>query len=127
MNHITHQFTIDGKLPNLNDYIHAINSNRHKGNNLKQESQDIVYYSILKQLRGLKCAEPVYVEYFFYEPNKKRDKDNVSAFAHKVVHDAMQQAGVIKNDNWDGIMGMADNFYVDKNSPRIEVTIHEGF
>ena len=33
-------FTVRFRLPGLNEYIHAVNINRYKGNALKREAQD---------------------------------------------------------------------------------------
>ena len=120
-----YKFIIEGKLPSLNEYIRAMNTNRYRGAQLKKCHQDTIYYAILQQLHGVVIKVPVEVEYTFYESNKKRDMDNISGLAHKVVHDALQQAGVIKNDNWGGIKGIKDSFCIDKKNPRIEVRLHD--
>lgn len=39
--------------------------------------------------------------------------------------DALVQAGILENDGWKQIKGMADYFEVDKKYPRIEVRIEE--
>ena len=57
--------------------------------------------------------------------NRKRDLDNISAFAHKVIQDGLVQCGLLANDGWKNIVGYSDDFYVDKDNPRIEVTIRE--
>lgn len=51
--------------------------------------------------------------------------DNVSAFGRKVIQDALVVAGKLKNDGWDNIRGFCDDFAIDKEKPRIEVTIYE--
>lgn len=63
--------------------------------------------------------------YRWYEPNRKRDKDNIAAVGRKIIQDALVEAGVIRNDGWNDIRGFSDEFYVDKNEPRIEVEIEE--
>jgi len=68
-----------------------------------------------------KVDSPVFLVYHFYEPNRRRDKDNISAFAHKVIQDALVHLKVIKNDGWNDIAGYIDLFDVDENNPRIEV------
>lgn len=66
---------------------------------------------------------PVKLHYTFYEPNRRRDKDNIAATAHKFIQDALVQCGVLPNDSWADIEGFSDSFFIDKNNPRIEVTI----
>jgi Holliday junction resolvase RusA-like endonuclease len=42
-----------------------------------------------------------------------------------VIQDALVKAKVLKNDGWKEITGFQDNFFVDKDNPRIEVEIQE--
>lgn len=116
---------IPGTLPNLNDYIAAERANRHKGANMKRDNGNIVAVAIRQCLRCVRIENPVYMEYTWYEPNKRRDKDNVSSFGRKVIQDALVQCGVLKNDGWKEVVGFSDRFEVDKDNPRIEVLIKE--
>jgi Holliday junction resolvase RusA-like endonuclease len=129
---LQYTLTIDGTLPNLNDYLAAERQTIRrggrfttKGNDLKQTNQEYVIYHIRQQLKAIHITSPVYLKYCFYEPNRKRDKDNISAFAHKVIQDALVKAGVLDNDGWANITGFCDAFNVDKIKPRIEVIIVE--
>lgn len=129
---LNYQFTIQGTLPNLNDLIAAERQqirSRGKfttaGNTLKQTNQELVIYAIRQQLRGIHISNPIHIKYFFFEPNRKRDLDNISAFAHKVIQDAMVKSGLIDNDGWKNIVGFTDQFALDKENPRIEVMIME--
>ena len=74
---------------------------------------------------GIHIEKPVEIKYTYFEPNKKRDLDNISAFAHKVIQDGLVKGGLLANDGWMNIVGFSDDFYVDKENPRIEVTIRE--
>lgn len=127
-----YKFTIDGTMPNLNDYLKAERQTyRHKGsfttkgNELKQTNQELVIWNLRQQLRGIHINRPVYIKYYFFEPNMKRDLDNISAFAHKIIQDALVKGGVLDNDGWKNIVGFQDNFYLDRENPRIEVTLIE--
>lgn len=127
------KFTIDGRLPNLNDYLKAERQTiRHrgsfttKGNDMKQENEQYVTMFIRRDLKGVKTDKKVFLIYKYFEPNKKRDLDNISAFAHKVIQDALVRNGTIQNDGWANIVGFQDFFYVDAKHPRIEVEIIEG-
>ena len=71
-----------------------------------------------------RITKPVYITYKWYEPNKKRDLDNI-AFAKKFVQDALVTNGILENDGWANIVGFCDEFYVDKENPRVEVEIME--
>lgn len=117
--------TIPGTLNNLNDYIAADRTNRHKGAKMKADNGTVVALAIRRCMRGVRIEKPVEMHYTWYEPNKRRDKDNVSSFGRKVIQDALVQCGVLKDDGWKYIVGFSDRFEVDKENPRIEVKIRE--
>lgn len=120
-----YRLTIYGRLPGLNDMIEADRRDRRAGNRLKQESQETIRLYILRDLKHLKIEKPVELHYSFYEPNRRRDLDNISGYAHKVTQDALVASGVLKNDGWANIVGMQDSFFVDARNPRIEVIMRE--
>ena len=120
-----YRLTIYGRLPGLNDMIEADRRDRRAGNRLKQESQETIRLYILSDLKHLKIDKPVELHYCFYEPNRRRDLDNISGYAHKVTQDALVASGVLKNDGWSNIVGMKDSFFVDARNPRIEVIMRE--
>ncbi len=74
---------------------------------------------------NLPLKTPCTIHYRWYEPNKRRDKDNVCGFGHKVIQDSLVECGVFKNDGWEDIKGFTDEFYIDKKKPRVEVYIEE--
>lgn len=120
----TYKLVIQGKLPNLNDYIKTERGNRYAAANLKRITQDTIGWAIRSQLKTLKIKKKVFMDYLWIEQNKCRDKDNI-AFAKKFIQDALVDAGVLKNDGWADIEGFTDSFIVDKCNPRVEVTIKE--
>lgn len=122
-----YKFIIPGKLPGLNDYLKAERSFSKKhscGNDMKQQCQMLISNAIRTQLKRLAIKVPVSIEYRFYEPNRKRDLDNIAGVAHKYIQDSLVKCGVLENDGWQNITGFSDKFYVDKHNPRIEVTIN---
>lgn len=118
------KLVINGRLPGLNDLIEKERTHRQAGGKLKRESQADVIWFIKTQLQG-KLKEPVYMAYLWVEKDRRRDMDNVSAFGRKVIQDALVISGKLKNDGWDNIKGFSDSFLVDRERPRIEVTIYE--
>lgn len=127
-----YKLIIPGTLPNLNDYLKAERQTIRvggkfttKGNEMKQESQTYIIWHIRKQLKGVHIDKPVRLQYMIFEPNQKRDLDNVSAFIHKTVQDSLVLAGILNNDGWKNIKGFTDDFDVSKDNPRIEVVIVE--
>ena len=116
---------IPNTLPNLNDYIAAERQHRQKAAQMKRQTEHIIMLCAKSQLRGVSFSVPVVMRYTWYEPNRRRDKDNVSSFGRKCIQDALVRVGVLKNDGWGEIDSFSDCFFVDKKSPRIEVEIEE--
>ena len=114
--------TIDGQLPNLNDYTKACRSNKYAGAKMKEESERIISAYIMQQLKGVSFDGTVSLNFRWYEPNTRRDLDNI-CFAKKFILDALVNNGIIKADGWQGVAGFTDQFFVDKEFPRIEVDI----
>lgn len=118
-----HMLIIHGRLDNLNDYIRAIDVNRHEGSKLKKKNQNKVIAEIYEQLGRLRIKKPVVMRYRWYEKDRRRDLDNISSFGRKVIQDALVSTQVIENDGWKEIRGFSDEFYIDQKNPRIEVEI----
>jgi Holliday junction resolvase RusA-like endonuclease len=118
------KLVIQGQLPNLNDYTKACRANRYVGAKMKKEAEEMILFYILSQLNHQTTNCPVRLKFSWYEKNKKRDLDNI-AFAKKFILDALVSSQTIKSDNWSGVVGFTDEFYVDKDNPRIEVEIKE--
>lgn len=114
-------FTIDGKLPGLNEFISSMNRNRYIGNKMKQQAQNMISLYIARDLKKIHIDLPVRIHYRFYEPNHKRDLDNVSGFAHKVIQDSLVNMKVLHNDSWNYIKGYSDSFYIDSQIGRAHV------
>lgn len=119
---------VEGKFPSMNDFIDANRRSKgrfNKGNQLKQNCQNQISWYLIQQHGDLHISKPVRLLYTFYEPDRKRDLDNIAGFFHKVFQDALVACGVIKNDTWQYITGFSDDFLIDKKNPRIEVIIQE--
>lgn len=120
-----YRLKIKGRLDGLNDYTVANRTNPKKGNRMKSDNEAIVICAIREQLSRLHIEKPVKLEFTWYEPNKRRDHDNVSSFGRKVIQDALVKCKVLQDDGWKFVTGFTDDFYCDKNDPRIEVLIVE--
>lgn len=119
------KLVIQGTLPGLNEYINAERRNRNAGARMKSEWQAVVMGYIRRDLRGVHFDGPVTMTYTWYEPSRRRDKDNVSSYGRKVIQDALVKAGVLAGDGWRHIEGFRDRFVVDRDNPRIEVELEE--
>ena len=116
---------IPGTLPSLNELIDAERTHRQKGAAVKKKAERIVRACIWQQIRGIKPRTPVKLHYFFYEPTRRRDKDNVASFAMKVIQDSLVKENILPNDGWNEVLGFTCDFELDNRNPRIEVVIKE--
>lgn len=109
----------------LNDYTRACRTNPYKANKLKHEQQDLVKVAFLSDYRNFNeniSKYPIDVKITWYEPNKRRDVDNVQ-FAVKFILDALVELKVLEDDNQKCITAISHEVKVDKDNPRIEVEL----
>ena len=116
------KLVIYGRLDNLNDYTKACRTDPRVGNRMKKKNEEIISGYIMQQMRGIRFDGRVYLHFTWIEPNRNRDLDNV-CFAKKFILDALVSNGIIETDGWRGVSGFTDEFGVDADNPRIEVTI----
>lgn len=119
------RLTIPGRMPGLNEYTAATREHRQRGASLKRQHEATVLWNIKAQLRGVKFTQPVFLVFTFYERDRRRDHDNVSSFARKIIQDALVKSGVLQDDGWNHVTGYLDFFEVDKRNPRITVQFIE--
>lgn len=93
-----YSFTINSRLPSLNDYIDVCRFNKYQAAAFKKRIDNLICYEIRSQLNGVHIENPVIVHLNFVEENKKRDVDNVYS-ASKYILDALVKMKVLKNDN----------------------------
>ena len=98
--------------------------NRYAAAKQKKDIEDIIIFHIKTQLKNVKFEKQVFLKFFWYEKNRKRDLDNV-AFSKKFLIDSLVKSRAIPNDGWANIVGFEDRFFIDKENPRIEVEIEE--
>ena len=63
---------------------------------------------------------------FFFEHrelNKARDPDNFVAAGHKLIFDALQEAGLMENDGWKQVASFQDQWVVDRERPGVLLTV----
>lgn len=105
------------RLPSLNEYLNKCNRNRFAGARFKKKWEDDSSYFLNGKYEG-----KLIVSFTFYEPNKKRDIDNVKGCAHKFLLDAMQRKGVIRNDK--DVVKIIDEFVYGQGAG-VEIQITE--
>lgn len=119
-------FTINAKLPSLNEYINACRANRYKGAKLKEYTETIIAYGITQARASgtLRTPKPpIRVVFVWHEKTRRRDADNIAS-AKKFILDAMQHCGIIPNDNRANVVGFTDEI-VDDINDFVEVRIIE--
>lgn len=131
-----YQFTIKtipkNKTPSLNDLIKAERTIFRRngkivsqGSLMKKKWQSYICTFIIKDLGRQKVEKPFVVDFDIYEPDKKRDIGNVFAPLEKFTMDALQDTGTIPNDNQRWYKGFSAHFHIDRENPRVVVTITE--
>ena len=115
---------IPGELPDLNAYMNISRGNKFAAAKWKKTVENDLVVLIRQQ--GLKPVKkyPVSIIYDWHCKDRRKDKRNIS-FGAKFVEDALQKAGIIRNDGWKELTDPEDNFYVEKWKPCIIVTIEE--
>jgi len=94
-------------------------------NDMKQTTEESIAWVLRAQCKQ-EFTAPVWIGFTWYEPNARRDYDNISGMGRKLILDAMQKAGLIGNDNRRYIAGFdKEVFLVDKDNPRVVVTVTE--
>ena len=112
------KFVIPGELPDLNQIISASKSHYGTYSKMKKKHTELVAWHALN-LPSIEFAD---IEVHWYCKNKRKDKDNIRA-GLKFILDGLVQANVLQNDGWKRVGNLSDQFYVDKNNPRIEVKL----
>ena len=94
-------FTIEQKLPSLNEVIGSNRANRMMGAKLKRQVQnDILTYIRLSCLNGdlVPQKKRCTVSITWHEKTMRRDVDNIQS-AQKFVLDAMVEGGILEDDS----------------------------
>lgn len=112
------KFEIPGKLPGLNDIIAAAKSHYGEYAKMKETYTEMVTWLAKK----LPKFERVALIITWYEPDQRRDPDNIMA-GQKFIMDGLVEAGTIPDDSQKYIQGIVHRFRVDKVNPRVEVEI----
>lgn len=120
-------FIIHGRLPSLNEYIAECRKHPQKGAKFKREWQELVEHEILGDILLNHITAPnkaVVVHFDYFEKSYKRDLDNISGFAHKVVLDALVEMNILPNDTQKWVKGFTDSFYHSEQD-KIVITLEE--
>ena len=116
------KFIIRGRLDGLNEYTNKNRRNPYAGAKMKKDNETIVIYYI--KFFKLKKVDkyPIKIKIDWYEKNRKRDIDNIT-FATKFILDGIVKAEIMQNDSQKYVNEIEHHVYIDKDNPRIEVSL----
>lgn len=118
-------FTIPGTFPSLNEYLGACARNPKAGGAMKRKYMNIAVEAIrFSTAYRFRPKRAIVVHFVYYEPNRRRDKDNIDSMCRKCVFDALQKCGVIQNDGWSEIENYTHDFYVADNPKNVRVEVY---
>lgn len=116
------KIVITGQLTDLNSYIKALNGSRWAGNAIKRsETEKVAWTAKVARIEPV-AGYPVQITYRWYSVDKRKDLDNI-AFSKKFINDGLVEAGVLEGDSRRFISGFKDEFFIDKDNPRVEIFI----
>jgi len=114
------EFTIKGELPTMNEIVAASKKHHMAYANMKKDYTTLVRI----HARNLPKVDKSDFVIKWYCKDKRVDKDNHMA-GQKFIFDGLVAAKVISNDGWSEIGNVSHWFEVDKQNPRVEVSIIE--
>ena len=123
---IKQKYRGDKIFPDLNDLLHEACRNPKAYAKMKRECEYIVQDAVRVQLGAWKPQGKCRLDIIYCEPNRgqRRDYDNIVGATRKIVCDALQKCGVIKNDNPDYLL-YGSNEFTYGDEPYISVDIVE--
>jgi Holliday junction resolvase RusA-like endonuclease len=110
-----------GRLPGLNEIIAAAKRSPYEYAKMKDRYTSEIGWLAKKLPRYSR----VNIIITWYEPNRRRDPDNISGGGTKLILDGLVVAGTIKDDSQRYINSIEHRFEVDRDNPRVEIEIQE--
>lgn len=116
--------TVEGRLAGMNEILGSANRHWAAGYRLKKSNMSRVCGACIAcRIKPIPRDIKPCITIKCYEPNARRDEDNVKAGAAKIILDALQEQGILAGDGRKYITLVQPCVEVDRQSPRIEVTI----
>ncbi len=97
------------------------NMHHHLSNKIKHYYHDLVREQLLEKEFDKK--DKINILYKLYLKNKRIDWPNVRSVIEKFLLDWIVECWVISNDTCDIVTWDRSEYYIDKENPRVEVTI----
>lgn len=116
--------TIYGELPSMNQIINANRYSRFSGGDQKRVWTTRMSIVLKEQMKDDKLDDgPYWFNFVWYRKTKRTDPDNISGAGMKFIFDGMQKAKIMDNDGWKQVAGFEHHFKIDKDNPRVEISI----
>lgn len=116
--HMPNYFIYNGRLPSLNEYIAANRKHLQAGAQFKRKWQSAVGF-VIKRYKNKGLLQPVespcIIKFTYHEKTARRDLDNITGFAHKVILDSLVELGILPNDTQKWVQGFTDTFLKSDN------------
>ena len=116
------KFVLQGEYCTLNEYSEAERTHYRYGASIKKAETNRAVLELEAQNPEFVSSKPCVFKFTWYRKNRRSDPDNI-CFAKKFLLDALQEVGIIDNDGWKNVSGFVDEFYVDKDNPRVEIEL----
>lgn len=113
---------IKGELCDFNTFQNKTRSNKFAGSKIKKEETEKVYWECKQQKLTPAKDYPVCITFNWYIKNNRKDLDNI-AFSKKFILDGLVIAKVLEDDSQKFVCSFTDQFFTDKENPRIEVIL----
>ena len=114
--------TLKTIIPTLNEYSGYERTHRHRAAAVKKNCETSLAVEMRAQHRKPITDYPINISYHWFVRNRRTDKSNI-AFGQKFVEDALQRAGILRNDGWSEIESFSHSFSVDQANPRLEIKL----
>lgn len=113
-------FDIEGLFPSFNTYIDNERSHRNKASKMKSQWQGVAILFV-RCARLTPITGPVHLHFAWREESRRRDVDGISAFAQKVIQDALVKEKILPDDSQRWVKGHSHSYTVDKINPGVTV------
>jgi len=111
-----------GAFPTLNDVIAQTKKHWSGYSTWKKKFSNRVQI-IAEQANRTHTCVCVYVTW--HQANRRSDPDNIAGAGIKFVLDGLVKGGLLKDDRWANVRRIEHDFAIDRDKPRIEVTLTE--
>lgn len=116
------QFTVSGRLPGYNEL--KARCWQEAARRKAEAMREVQLAAMIARIRPVRSQVTVTIS--CYEPNARRDVDNVTSGAGKVILDALQESGILQGDGRKYVAQVAyPPVAVDRKNPRVEISIEE--